>query len=517
MSSLKEDVAAYESLMQQLKVDLAKAADVLSKDYGSGVSHQSSKSIGFVWQPLARFDITTQFDIRTPVFAVNSAVTVLDGKSLHQRFTSITQIIDHYWLQANSLVAVQSGSYGRSVVGEDYGYASEYFRQSGSAVHASGYQKVQVTKADFKSGLAQGVAGRYELTAEESVNIQAAAYLVGRAAKDVVFAADSIKMQAQTNFLVAATGMGQVTTTGALSLSGSVTNVSSLGATKVSATGVLSLDGSVVQINMGGVGIGARTPLNLDALEKLSSLGITEVVATAANITALAAAVSEGNVSGALASVTGLVGSVPGVSESLNKLNGLVNAVTDPVGTILSPVNDLLKTSLPPIAANYISEVLTQGGEALVRQALSGDTSGIAESSWATFAGIVESKGTEILSVQSQKGAAALAGLVSKVTGVGKTPEAAIPVDAASPTESAASAEVGAATTSPTETSALTAETATSPDASTEQPADATGGSLPPPPVVTPVKPYSSPQAPPVFPQQSANQPVRVDLTNKGE
>lgn len=501
MSSLKEDVAAYESLMQQLKVDLAKAADVLSKDYGSGVSHQSSKSIGFVWQPLARFDITTQFDIRTPVFAVNSAVTVLDGKSLHQRFTSITQIIDHYWLQANSLVAVQSGSYGRSVVGEDYGYASEYFRQSGSTVHASGYQKVQVTKADFKSGLAQGVAGRYELTAEESVNIHAAAYLVGRAAKDVVFAADSIKMQAQTNFLVSATGMGQVTSTGALSLSGSVTNVSSLGATKVSAIGVLSLDGSVVQINMDGAGIGARTPLNLDALEKLSSLGITEVVATAANITALAAAVSEGNVSGALASVTGLVGSVPGVSESLNKLNGLVNAVTDPVGTILSPVNDLLKTSLPPIAANYISEVLTQGGETLVRQALSGDTSGIAESSWATFAGIVESKGAEILSVQSQKGAAALAGLVSKVTGVGKTPEAAMPVDAASPTE----------------TSALTAETATSPDASTEQPADATGGSLPPPPVITPVKPYSSPQAPPVFPQQSANQPVRVDLTNKGE
>ena len=54
MTTLKEDVAAYEKLMQELKADLAKAADVLSKDYGSGVSHQSSKSIGFVWQPLAQ-------------------------------------------------------------------------------------------------------------------------------------------------------------------------------------------------------------------------------------------------------------------------------------------------------------------------------------------------------------------------------------------------------------------------------------------------------------------------------
>lgn len=459
MTTLKEDVAAYEKLMQELKADLAKAADVLSKDYGSGVSHQSSKSIGFVWQPLARFDITTQFDIRTPVFAVNSAVTTLDGKSLHQRFSTSTQIVDHYWLQAKSLVAVQSGSYGRSVVGEDYGYAGEYFRQSGAAVYANGYQKVQVTKANFKSG-AGGIAGRYELIADESVSIQAAEYLICRAAKDVVFSADSIKMQAQTNFLVSATGTGQVSTTGALSLLGSVTNVSSLGATKVSAVGVLSLEGSVVHLNMGGAGIGARTPLNLDALDKLSSLGITKVAATAANITALAATVTEGGVSGALASVTGLAGAIPGVGDSLKQLNGLANAVTDPVGTVLAPVNDLLKGSLPAVAANYISGALAKGGEGLVRQALGGGSAGAAESSWASFAGLVENAGKEILSVQSQKGAAALATLASKVIG-------------------------GV-------------------------------GSLPSTPGITPVRPYLPPKAPPLYAQQPANQPIRPATSQGG-
>jgi hypothetical protein len=483
MSSLKEDVAAYEKLMLELKVDLARAADVLSKDYGSGVSHQSSKSIGFVWQPLARFDITTQFDIRTPVFAVNSAVTVLDGKSLHQRFTSITQIIDHYWLQANSLVAIQSGSYGRSVSGEDYGYAAEYFRQSGAAVYASGYQKVQVTKANFKSGLAQGVAGRYELTAEESVSVQAAEYLVCRASKDVVVTADSIKMQAQTNFLVSAIGTGQVSTTGSLSLSGSATSVSSLGATTISAVGVLSLSGSVININMGGAGIATRTPLNLDALEKLSSLGVTEIAATAANVTALAAAVAEGNVSGALVSVTGLAGSAPGVTDSLKKLNGLADAITNPAATVLAPVNDLLKSSLPPAAANYISGVLTEGGEDLVRQALAKGTSGTAESSWAGFAGLVQSKGAEVLSVQSKRGAAALAALVGNVMGTKKTTNEV----------------AGAAGATTPETSAST-----------------TAGGLPSPPKVTPVNSYSSPKAPPLFPQQAPNQPVRVDTTKQG-
>ena len=463
MTTLKEDVAAYEKLMQELKADLAKAADVLSKDYGSGVSHQSSKSIGFVWQPLARFDITTQFDIRTPVFAVNSAVTTLDGKSLHQRFSTSTQIVDHYWLQAKSLVAVQSGSYGRSVVGEDYGYAGEYFRQSGSAVYANGYQKVQVTKANFKPG-ASGIAGRYELIAEESINIQAVGYLIGRAAKDVVFSADSIKMQAQTNFLVSATGTGQVSTTGSLSLSGSVTNVSSLGATKVSAAGVLSLDGSVVHINMGGAGIAARTPLNLDALDKLSSLGITKVAATAANITALAATVTEGGVSGALASVTGLAGAIPGVGDSLKQLNGLANVVTNPVGTVLAPVNDLLKGSLPAVAANYISGALTKGGEGLVRQALGGGSAGAAESSWASFAGLVQNAGKEILSVQSQKGAAALAAVASKVIGG----------------------------------------------------VSSSAGGLPSTPGITPVRPYLPPKAPPLYAQQPANQPVRPGIAQGG-
>ena len=464
MSTLKEDVAAYEKLMQELKADLARAADVLSKDYGSGVSHQTARSIGFVWQPLARFDITTQFDIRTPVFAVNSAVTTLDGKSLHQRFNTSTQIIDHYWLQAKSLVAIQSGSYGRSVVGEDYGYSGEYFRQSGAAVYANGYQKTQVTKANFKPGVTKGVAGRYELIAEESVSIQAADHLIGRASKDVLFSADSIKMQAKTNFLVSAAGTGQVSTTGALSLSGSVTSVSSLGATKVSAAGVLSLDGSIVHINMGGAGIGARTPLNLDALDKLGSLGITKVAATAANITALATTVTEGGVSGALASVTGLAGAIPGVSNSLNQLNGLANAVTSPVATVLAPVNDLLKTSLPPVVANYISGALSKGGESLIRQALGNGTAGAAESSWASFAGLVEGAGKEILSVQSQKGAAALAVLASKV------------IKSASPNI----------------------------------------GGLPSTPGITPVKPYLPPKAPPLYAQQFANQPVRPSTTQGG-
>lgn len=523
MSTLKEDLNTYSDLMEELKADLAKAADVLAKDYGTGVSHQNTSAIGFVLQPLARFDIKTQFDILTPVLSVNSAVISFQGKSLKQVLTTCTNITEHFWVQASKLISLQAGSHHRGVLGEDYCYAKDYFRQSATAVQATGYQKLQVTKSAFKAGDLGGVAGRYDLKAEESINMQAEGYLVGRATKDVLFTGDAVKMQAQKNFSVSAGGVGQVSATGALSLSGAVTNISSLGIAKVSAGGILSLDGSLVHINMGAAGVASRSPLNLDALDKLSSLGITDVLANAATIATLATQIKDGNVLGALVSTVGIAGSLPGVGDSLKVLEDVSKFAADPFGAVvdlgLGQVKDLLGGVLPTKLADFVGDALDGPARAAVTQMLEksplGPTAG-AVSSWASYAGVTTTPQNTVVSVQSSAGEKALSAAADNYIATGapfiesavedfgsaaglvETSMDGMPSDSTTTVESAAAADSTAAAADST--------------------ADSEGSSeLPPPPVFLPIKPYSSVNTPPTYPQQPEGKVARVEKTASGD
>jgi hypothetical protein len=314
--TISASLAEYKEAIRVSKEDHAKSENVQSRDSSTGTTVTKSCTLGFVEQPFLQFTIGSKFTIRAASFEISATSTVLQTKNFYQTSTTISKISDFEVSQAKKLISHQAPSYQRLIEGSDFGYAKDLRRQADNAFLRTAYFLIQVD-ANATTPL-MGVKGRFEVSAEESVNIQSrTAHYVSRCAKTMLAECEDYQVNARTGIAMVAGTSASVRATTTLSLDSALSSsLNSKGTTSVSALGPTLINGAVVQINMGGGAGFAKAVINLD-----NAASLLEGVASGKLPSTLL------GLNSAIASGLGVVASAlpipsnPLVSDALNSFN----------------------------------------------------------------------------------------------------------------------------------------------------------------------------------------------------
>ena len=413
-SSLKAAIEDYKKSLSIFSEDIYKAAVSFKNDYGTGYTLQRNTALGLVEQPIARFDISNQFDIRVPAYTLNSSYIVNQGKSIRNNTTLYNVLCDHSWTEAKTLICQQTSNYHRQVRSQDYCFSTDYLRQMGNSLHSADYYKVQVGATAPLGAKLNGPAGRYDLTAKESVNLEAVTgHFMCRAKKTASFKVQDFFVSAGGSFILDGKTTGTINSLGPLILSSKTTaNLSSIGITTVSSSIKAIVQAPIVHINPGVAGV--KLPVNLDLVEAVKAAGFSPTLSGLIGIASNVLAGGSVDV-GSLASL-GL--SSLGVDPTLTKVisAGVQGVATEnfkeAIGSVVGAVSaeavgvigdQLAAAGIPADIAGPLADGFVSMGV----NTLTGGTAGLKDAAIATGTQLIKNGLTKLLSKAGGNGGGA--------------------------------------------------------------------------------------------------------------